>query len=240
MPGSNCAFYGCYTSRKSKISRFKIPVVCAADSDHTKAFKTKARQEWIALILRTREMTPELKQQIDANNIHFCELHFKPECFNIHPKRKTLISGSVPSENLQTSSHSPEETPSKVVKAPSLESVIQQVQDSIPPWKLDNSPDNGVKLELYDDLHSLPKYTVLIHSSLEFTVAVYNWPIKEDHPIYKELKRSVMYHSMCELVNIIEESSLCQGLPEICCRSYFKSNNIWYCFMPLYSQIHNI
>ena len=83
MPGSNCAFYGCYTSRKSKISLFKIPVVCAADSDHTKALKTKARQEWIALILRTREMTLELKQQIDANNIHLCELHFKPECFNI-------------------------------------------------------------------------------------------------------------------------------------------------------------
>ncbi|CAB3980884.1 Hypothetical predicted protein [Paramuricea clavata] len=81
--------------------------------------------------------------------------------------------------------------------------------------KFDNSPDNGVKLELYDDLHSLPQYAVLIHSSLEFTVAIYNWLIKQDHPIYKELKRSVMYHSMCELVNIIEESSSCQGLPDI-------------------------
>jgi hypothetical protein len=37
-----------------------------------------------------------------------------------------------------TRSNSPEETPSKVVKTPSLESVIKQVQDSIPSWKLDN------------------------------------------------------------------------------------------------------
>jgi hypothetical protein len=129
----------------------------------------------------------------------------------VKPERRVLLRRN---EDLPTRSNSPEETPSKVVKTPSLESVIKQVQDSFPSWKLDISPDNVVKLELYDDLHSLPKYTVLIHSSLEFTVAVYNWLIKEDHPIYKELKRSVMYHSMCELVNIIEESSLCQGLPD--------------------------
>ena len=51
------------------------------------------------------------------------------------------------------------------------------------------SPDNGVKVELYDNVHSVPKYTVLIHSSLEFTVAVYNRPIQETIPCTKELKR---------------------------------------------------
>jgi hypothetical protein len=144
--------------------------------------------------------------------------------FILDPKRKTLISGGVPSENLPTRkfdvvkperrvllrrnedlptrSNSPEETPSKVVKTPSLESVIKQVQNSIPSWKLDISPDNVVKLELYDDLHSLPKYTVLIHSSLEFTVAVYNWPIKEDHPIYKELKRGYQESKQKEVKSI--------------------------------------
>ena len=101
----------------------------------------------------------------------------------------------------------------KTVKTPSLESAVKQVQDTIPSWKLERSA-NGVKLELYNNLHSLPKYTVLIHSSLKFTVAVYNWPIKENHSIYKELQRSVMYHSIRELLNIIEESSLCQGLPD--------------------------
>ena len=83
MPGANCAFYGCHTSRKSQLSLFKIPVVSAADSEHTRDLKKKAREEWVTLILGTRELTPELKQQIEGNNVHLCKLHFKPECFNI-------------------------------------------------------------------------------------------------------------------------------------------------------------
>ena len=142
--------------------------------------------------------------------------------FVLDPKRKTLICGSVPTENLPTRKYNvlkPERrvlvrqsdkllatgsSAVKTVKTPSLESAVKQVQDTIPSWKL----------ECYDNLHSLPKYTVLIHSSLEFTVAVYNWPIKKNHSIYKELKRSVIYHSIRELLNIIEESSLCQSLPD--------------------------
>ena len=45
MPEANCAFYGCHTSRKSQILLFKIPIVCAVDSEHTKDMKTKARNE---------------------------------------------------------------------------------------------------------------------------------------------------------------------------------------------------
>ena len=84
MPGANCAFYGCFSSgRKKSISLFKIPVVSARDGDHIKVLKQNAREEWLRLILRTREMTPELKKQIENNNIHICELHFKPECINV-------------------------------------------------------------------------------------------------------------------------------------------------------------
>ena len=80
MPGSNCTFYGCSTSRKHKLSLFRIPTVAASDSDHTKSLKQNARAEWLRLILRTRESTPELQKRIDANNIYICELHFKQEC----------------------------------------------------------------------------------------------------------------------------------------------------------------
>jgi hypothetical protein len=31
------------------------------------------------VILRTRELTPDLKKRIDANNLFLCELHFKAE-----------------------------------------------------------------------------------------------------------------------------------------------------------------
>ena len=69
----------------------------------------------------------------------------------------------------------------KIIKTPSLESVVKQVQDTMPAYKVSRSPDNGVKVELYLNVPSLPKYTALIHSSLEFPVTAYNWPVQENH-----------------------------------------------------------
>ena len=80
MPGRNCAFFGCPTSQKHKLSLFQIPVVSEKQSEYTASIKKKTREEWLKIILRTREMTPELKTRIDNNNIYICELHFKPEC----------------------------------------------------------------------------------------------------------------------------------------------------------------
>ena len=80
MGGGNCAFLGCPTSGKNKLSLFRIPSVKSVDGEYTKELKRKAREEWLRLILRTRETTEELKQRIEANNIFVCELHFKPEC----------------------------------------------------------------------------------------------------------------------------------------------------------------
>ena len=65
---------------KHNLSLFRIPSVSASGSKHTNELKRKAREEWIRLILRTRETTKELKKKLEANNIFVCELHFKPEC----------------------------------------------------------------------------------------------------------------------------------------------------------------
>ena len=58
---------------------FKIPSVGKADGDETKAKKETACKEWLRVVLRTREFTPELKKRIEANNLFLCELHFKAE-----------------------------------------------------------------------------------------------------------------------------------------------------------------
>ena len=62
MPARNCAFFGCATSQKHKLSLFKIPSLRDDDSEHTISLKTKSREEWLRLILRTREKTPEFKK----------------------------------------------------------------------------------------------------------------------------------------------------------------------------------
>ena len=79
MPGTNCAFFGCGTSRNHGLSLFKIPSVRADDAEHTATLKRKTREEWLRAILRTREMEPEFKKRIETNNVFICELHFKPE-----------------------------------------------------------------------------------------------------------------------------------------------------------------
>ena len=80
MGAGNCVFYGCPTSGKHNLSLFRIPSVSVSGSEHTNEVKRKAREEWIRLILRTRETTKELKKRIEANNIFVCERHFKLEC----------------------------------------------------------------------------------------------------------------------------------------------------------------
>ena len=119
------------------------------------------------------------------------------------PQRRVLVRQS---EDVSSAS-SLEVTPTKMIIA------VEQMQDTSASME-SRSLGNGVKAEHYDNIHSLPKYTVLINSSLEFTVAVYDWPVKENYPMYKKLKRSVMYHSISELLSSIEESSLCHGLPD--------------------------
>jgi hypothetical protein len=88
MPGENCAFYGCPTSRKHGISLFNIPSTHADDSKETSDLKNNTRQAWLNLILRTRESTPGLKKSIQANNIHICEQHFKP----VHSNMSVLFA----------------------------------------------------------------------------------------------------------------------------------------------------
>ena len=79
MPGANCALFGCSTNRKSDLSLFKLPSPARGDREETATLKNNARTEWLRVILRTREMTPDLKQRIDKNEIYLCERHFKAE-----------------------------------------------------------------------------------------------------------------------------------------------------------------
>ena len=72
MVGSNCALYGCPMSRTHNFPIFKIPVVGTAKGEETTAKKRTAYEEWLQIILRTK--------QIERSKVFLCEHHFKPEC----------------------------------------------------------------------------------------------------------------------------------------------------------------
>ena len=91
MPGRNCAFFGCSTSQKHKISLFRIPVVNAHESEYMSSVKKQAREKWLEIILRTREITPKLKKRITNNNIYVRERIFKDDEFRNDEFRKVSV-----------------------------------------------------------------------------------------------------------------------------------------------------
>ena len=81
MPGRNCAFFRCPTSQKHKISLFQIPVVSTHESEYTSSVKKQAQEKWLEIILRTREVTPDLKKQIANNNYMFVSVILRMNVF---------------------------------------------------------------------------------------------------------------------------------------------------------------
>lgn len=150
-----------------------------------------------------------------------------------------MITGSVPTENLPVKSHDvrkqerrilvradvdPSSSSSTLTKPqvvstiPSVEGLLTVLEneETIGRWKVDKSHENKVRIELFDESHSIPKYTVVVDSVvLEFSVFIYQWPIPEDHSIYKQTNHSVRHGNIKELLGLLETSSLCEGLPDI-------------------------
>ena len=93
---------------------------------------------------------------------------------------------------------------------------LESSGDFLRPWTVKTEgEDKEIKLELKDDIHCIPKYTVIVNESMEFTVYVYHWPIPEDHSVYCERKRRVSGMEDCKaLLQVIESSNLCNGLPQ--------------------------
>ena len=149
----------------------------------------------------------------------------------LDPTRKVLVTGSVPTENLPKKSfevekserrplvrHSPAETSAS--SSTSVFDIAQQDvlgkldEKSLAPWVSDRKENGNLELMLWDGVHSIAKYTVNVDTSLEFTVLVFNWPLPDDHGIYCERRRSVRDLGIEELLFAIENSMLCDGLPD--------------------------
>jgi hypothetical protein len=158
---------------------------------------------------------------------------------NISGIRKTLITGSIPTEQLPEKSHElpklerrtlvrknvdiseqgnlDEASTSTAVKtAQTINDIIVQLQQkNIEPWQVRSSNEEEVRLEFSSDsVYSIPKYTVVVNSALEFSVFIFNWPVPDQNPLYKESKRSVMYVSITELLKSIQSYAVCEGLAE--------------------------
>ena len=146
-----------------------------------------------------------------------------------------MVTGSVPTENLPEKSHeAPKRERRPLVRnvntpdidqpstsyQPALqycdfEDFTNQLEEkNIQPWQFEISNEGEIRIHLHDQLHSVPKYIIVVNSSLEFTIFVFNWPLPDQHPIYKEQKRSLKYLDIAGLIEKIENARVCEGLKE--------------------------
>ena len=142
----------------------------------------------------------------------------------------------MPTENLPTKSHevpkagrrilvrhdiqpstSQEETTSfEHISAAGMSTVEELIAhlDTLQTWKVEELQDKEVSIKLFENPYSVPKYTVLVNSGLEFSVFAYQWPIPDDHEMYKGTNRSVRNCHMKDLLKKLESCSVCVGLPD--------------------------
>ena len=66
-----------------------------------------------------------------------------------------------------------------------------------------------LKLEFFDGVHEVAKFTVTITAELDFTVFVYHWLIRNDYYIYSDEKKLLSVECVKGLLNSIENPSLC-------------------------------
>ena len=169
-------------------------------------------------------MTPELKKQIDNNNIYVCEAHFKAECIQsgtilvcitsvirayVYTPRRTIVRKKVyvkHAEDMPSTSFDVVEP--ALCLSTSLTDLISHLDTTVLfQWLTEIAQDENVKCCLSDNVHAVPTYTVIVHSSLKFTAYVYNWPIPDDHKIYNDRKRSIgNVEDIQELLSTIETS----------------------------------
>ena len=73
--------------------------------------------------------------------------------------------------------------------------------------------ENSVTFELWNEIFALPKLSVTIETSLNFSVSSFNWLLPDEHTFYKEHKRSMRDTTLSTLLSLLQQLLLCSGLP---------------------------
>lgn len=128
--------------------------------------------------------------------------------------RSTAIQPTLDEEMPSTSSDLMSGTP---MECPSIEDLLSQLENEVVlPWTVETTRENeSIKFLLYDGVHSIAKYTVVLNAAMEFSVFAFDWPIPDKHIIYNERKRRVVGLESCKaLLKLVQDSRICDGLPQ--------------------------
>ena len=146
------------------------------------------------------------------------------------PTCKRLVPGAIPTLNLPEKS-----IPSTSTSAPRRELVKHELTPKSQYTSLDDLNrkverlkltgcsrtvnENNVTLVFWSGLFALPKLSVTIEATLNFTLADFNWLLPDDHAFYLAHKRSVRHATLSSLL-----SSYCSFS---CVMDFLSSNHLF-------------
>ena len=158
MPGENCGFPKCSTSRKDKgFSLFKVP---NPDKNNNQSFKwTKNLVDNTVKYLVKDE---SLIKRIQSYKLYIYERHFTPEQIYMYPISKMLNEGTLPALNL------PREIASNTTK--------HRPTRQLRTWKIaTSSSTNALTIQNYYRLFKNFTSRIFADNILNFTVRVHSW-----------------------------------------------------------------
>lgn len=136
--------------------------------------------------------------------------------------RKRLVRGAVPTLNLPVKSVTPtpvtprREPVRQEIGMPVVYKNLKQFRTKIfnvkmVGWSKTEETDSVV-FEFLHPIYALPKLSLSVASGLNFSVAVYNLLLPDNHFIYKDTKRSLQFTTISTMMSTLEEAKICEGL----------------------------
>ena len=158
-------------------------------------------------------------------------------------KRKTLETGAVTTENLQSKRHDSKPSyrrplvreisrkcPSTSAMPPadiegesanvideSFDELVSRVKETLSlPWIIKEGSDLGIRMEHWDNDYSIPKFVLHVDQCLQFSLHIFNWLLAEDHSIYTAHRRRITSAGVDERLQSLENDDflICEGLQQ--------------------------
>lgn len=151
-----------------------------------------------------------------------------PDFFEIFfsvSKLKRLVSGAVPSLNLPIKTIPPTtEAPRRDIVRHKIDMpiVYQNLEDfkkkifrlKLTGWSK-REVDDTMVFEYPDQVYALPKFSFKVDRSLNYSIAIYNWFLPDDHRIYCDYKRSLRFTTFSTIESTLMQSKICKGVEKI-------------------------
>uniref|UniRef100_A0A7M5WQG4 THAP-type domain-containing protein n=1 Tax=Clytia hemisphaerica TaxID=252671 RepID=A0A7M5WQG4_9CNID len=219
--GTCCVFPGCpvYSGlpQYKGVSLFKLP---------SKAIDRDWKKQLVDIIKKYRVVDKCLQSRIDESKVWLCSLHFTESDFEYtRTGLRKLKLFALPTENLPKKSFEKEAATVRrqlvrdplplLVSDPNPTAVVENVYESfdefvsycskweLPNWKVLSTADQSfVTYRLENSKFSIPKFEIIVNTSLEFTVRLYGWYLPDNHNLYKRHKRSLRKVSLYDLYDL--------------------------------------